>query len=100
MSKEALEVAKRLAHVVWQTRYENSKHYIADKLEKNDIVSTDQPDNINFFFGQFDADNQFQFFVLVANLPESKIKDELTDFIIEYQEDAKRMLGKQEDKSA
>lgn len=94
MSKEALEVAKRLAHVVWQTRYENSKHYIKDKLEENDKVSTENPDNINFFLGQFNADNQFKFFVLVANLPDSKIKDELTDYVVEYQAAARELAEK------
>jgi len=68
MSKEALEVAKRLAYVIWQTKYEDDQLYLDEKLPKNESVSTGHPDNINFFYGQFDHINQAIFGDLVESL--------------------------------
>jgi hypothetical protein len=81
-----LEVAKRIAYIVWQTRYQDDELY----LKRNDSVSVEHPDSINFFYGQFDWENQLLYDTIVHSLPESEIKKELEDFITNYHLEIKK----------
>lgn len=65
MSKEALELAKQIAHEVW-AKYDDEFGYRTEKQARNAEVSTDIPDNIWFFWGQFDLNNKAEFATRVA----------------------------------
>lgn len=60
LSRDALELAKRIAHEVWQ-KYDDEFGYRTEKQERNQAVTTDHPDNIWFFWNQFDGHNQMEF---------------------------------------
>lgn len=72
LSKEALEIVKRLAHQVWE-KYDDQFGYRTEKQKRNDETPTDNPDNIWFFLGQFDIYNQTELYALV--LKESLLED-------------------------
>lgn len=57
LSKASLELVKLLSDKVWG-KYDDTHGYRTDKQAKNVSVSTDIPDNIWFFWGQFDQFNQ------------------------------------------
>ncbi len=65
MNKEALELAKRIAHEVWE-KYDDTHGYRAEKQERNAKTSTDDPYSIWFFWQQFDMNNQAEFFILLS----------------------------------
>lgn len=70
LSKEALELAKKISDGIWQ-RYDDTYGYQTEKREYNANVSTDNPDNIWFFWGQFDICNQEIFWFRVAESNEA-----------------------------
>lgn len=53
-------LAKRIAHQVWD-KYDDEFGYRSEKQTRNDAVSTDNPNNIWFFWNQFDYKNQVEF---------------------------------------
>ncbi len=85
LSKEALELARECSHKVWQP-YDDTYGYRTEKQERNASVSTDNPDNIWFFLGQFDLNNQSKLYFEVIISKESKAKEELATFIKKYLE--------------
>ena len=52
-----LKLIQRMAHEVWQ-KYDDTYGYRTEKQERNAKVSTKHPDNIWFFWNQFDINNQ------------------------------------------
>lgn len=60
LGRPELELAKKISHQVWE-KYDDQFGYRTEKQTYNDIVSTDVPDNIWFFWGQFDHINQLEF---------------------------------------
>ena len=69
MSKDALELLKRVAHQVWE-KYDDTFGYRSDKQERNESVSTDISDNVWFFWGQFDGENQGELVRRIQEEPE------------------------------
>lgn len=51
-----LAIIKELAHEVWGS-YDDQFGYRSEKQKRNADVGTDHPDNIWFFWNQFDAKN-------------------------------------------
>lgn len=51
-----LEIIKELSHEIWGS-YDDSFGYRAEKQKINSGVGIDHPDNIWFFWNQFDAKN-------------------------------------------
>lgn len=66
LGKDELELAKRISHEVWQ-KYDDQFGYRTEKQEANAKVSTDNPENIWFFWGQFDPHNQEEFYERLVN---------------------------------
>lgn len=56
ITPQHLEILKELAHEVWGS-YDDTHGYRTEKQEINAKVSTDHPDNIWFFWNQFDSEN-------------------------------------------
>lgn len=56
-----IELAQRISREVWQ-KYDDTHGYRTEKLAENDRVSPEHPDNIWFFWGQFDSNNHQEFF--------------------------------------
>lgn len=77
MSEDALKLAQQIAHEVWE-KYDDTHGYRTEKQEANASVPTDNPDNIWFFWNQFDPRNQAEFVARVATH-----KAEETDAMIE-----------------
>lgn len=84
MSKEALELAKKISHNLWDG-YDDESGYRSEKQAINSGVSTDDPKNIWFFWGQFDTSNQRHFAVeaSVAAADGEAGGEELKDFAVE-----------------
>ena len=57
LTKESLDLAKAISNKIWKG-YDDT-----EKITRNNNVSTDIPDNIWFFWGQFDANNHVEFFI-------------------------------------
>jgi hypothetical protein len=66
LGKRELELAKKISNEIWAT-YDDKFGYATEKQEKNNSVSTDIPDNIWFFWGQFDSHNQEKFWDKVVH---------------------------------
>jgi hypothetical protein len=79
LSKYALMVAKKISNQVWE-KYDDTYGYRTEKQTANDKVSTDNPENIWFFWGQFDHDNQREFYELVTE-EASKSSNESIKFL-------------------
>jgi hypothetical protein len=62
LTKEDLEIAKKISHDLWQP-YDDTHGYRTEKQTRNAEVSTENPDNIWFFWGQFDSTNQTMFLI-------------------------------------
>lgn len=65
VGKPELELAKKIAHEVWQ-KYDDAFGYRTEKQEYNAKVSAEIPDNLWFFWGQFDSDNHKEFLDLLC----------------------------------
>lgn len=61
LGQPELELAKKISHEVWQ-KYDDTHGYRTEKQEYNAKVSTENPDNIWFFWGQFDSNNHQEFY--------------------------------------
>jgi len=82
LSNKALEFAQKIAHEVWQ-KYDDKYNYRTEKQERNAKVLPNHPDNMWFYWNQFDSSNQDEFSKRVLGLPESKAKEELKVWISE-----------------
>lgn len=82
LSKTALELAQKISHLIWE-KYEDTHGYKTEKQTRNANVSTDHPDNIWFFWGQFDQFNQSEFMYRVRGAVDKKVDgaQELLDFL-------------------
>lgn len=69
MTKDALELAKKIADQIWQS-YDDTYGYQTEKRERNAAVPTGHPDNIWFFWNQFDSNNQEKFLELALDSDE------------------------------
>lgn len=77
LGKPELELAKKISHQVWE-KYDDQFGYRTEKQTYSDNVSTGIPDNIWFFWGQFDHLNQLEFTSKVEQSKEagtSKLKE-------------------------
>lgn len=82
LSSKALELAQKIAHEVWQ-KYDDTHGYRTEKQERNANVLPVHPDNMWFYWNQFDSINQQEFEERVDKLPESEAKKELKVWISE-----------------
>lgn len=57
---DELKIAKQVAHDVWN-KYDDTFGYRSDKQAANEAVSIENPDNIWYFWGQFDMHNHQDF---------------------------------------
>lgn len=71
LSTEALELAKAIAHEVWD-KYDDTYGYRTEKQTWSDAISTNHPDNIWSIWNQFDSTNQAEFAAHVALLVNSE----------------------------
>ncbi len=93
MKKETLELAKKIAHEVWE-KYDDTYGYRTEKQKRNKEVATDHPDNMYFFWQQFDSNNQAEFVARTMSVKEdSEEKQELIDWIEERIEEEKKLLS-------
>lgn len=93
MKTETLQLAKEIAHDVWIENYSDSEgDYLQEKLTKNDSVSTGHPDNMLFFWQQFDTQNQNKFLFALAKRPESEETAELEAWISDWYDEAAEMM--------
>ena len=93
LSNKALELAQKIAHEVWQ-KYDDTYGYRTEKQQRNADVFPIHPDNMWFYWNQFDSVNQQEFSDKVDGLPESKEKEELKNWISEtFKEYAKAYLN-------
>jgi hypothetical protein len=90
-----LELAKKISHQVWE-KYDDQFGYRTEKQTYNDNVSTDIPDNIWFFWGQFDSINQAEFTDL-ANKTDTKAGDTLYHWCMEQMDKNAESLAKLHD---
>lgn len=60
LSPEALELAKQISDEIWST-YDDTHAYATEKREANATVNVNNPDNIWYFWNQFDAPNHVKF---------------------------------------
>lgn len=70
LGRPELELAKTISNQVWE-KYDDDYGYRSEKQNHNNSVSTELPDNIWFFWGQFDGNNQEEFFDKVLNSQEA-----------------------------
>ncbi len=80
LSNKTLELAQKIAHEVWQ-KYDDKYGYRTEKQERNANVLPNDPENMWFYWNQFDSTNQQEFIDKLEELPESKEKTELKDWI-------------------
>jgi hypothetical protein len=92
LSQEALELAKLISIGIWQT-YDNTYGYATDKISACEKASLKDPENINFFWGQFDPINQSMFELVLFNHKDSPAKKELTDWIENYHLEVKKYFS-------
>lgn len=105
MSTEALELAKKISHNIWES-YDDEHGYRSEKQAINAGVKTDNPENIWFFWNQFDAQNQMKFAVEAsyAAMIAPQVEDyeparDLRDFAVEQIVDSnKRNNERKEEK--
>lgn len=71
MNKDSLKLAQSVSNLIWST-YDDKFFYASEKMERNKGVSIENPDNIWFFWNQFDHDNQYTFTKLVTCLPSDR----------------------------
>lgn len=81
--KTALELARKISIEIWKT-YDDSYGYATEKINKCKEVSTDNPENFYFFFGQFDSRNQKKFMEKVIYTEESEERNWLLTKINDY----------------
>ena len=60
MGTDEWELAKRISNAVWQ-KYDDAYGYRSEKQESNAAVNVEVPENIWFFWNQFDSINQEEF---------------------------------------
>lgn len=65
LTKEDLELAKSISNEIWDS-YDDTHGYASEKKAINSECSVLHPDNIWFFWQQFDADNQGKFYQKVT----------------------------------
>ena len=82
ISNKALEIAQKIAHEVWQ-KYDDKYGYRTEKQKRNGQVQPNDPENMWFYWNQFDSANQDEFSERVCGLPESTEKEELKEWITE-----------------
>lgn len=95
MSERAQELARRIAHQVWQ-KYDDQFGYRTEKQEANANFSSAHPDNIWSFWGQFDADNHLEFLAHAtrAVVDDEPGADELLGWVIdEVAREARTIAG-------
>lgn len=66
MKPDSLKLAQKIANEVWQP-YDDTHGYRTEKQERNAAVNIDDPENIWFFWNQFDSSNQNKFQQLVID---------------------------------
>lgn len=93
MTPDALRLAQAIANLIWQ-KYDDEFGYRTEKMERNLAVSTDDPDNINFFVGQFDWKNQCEFGRIVEALTPTEAQAELQVWCIEHDFEEQARLAK------
>lgn len=79
MSEAALKLAQKIAHEVWQ-KYDDEHSYRTEKQERNAATPTDHPDNIWFFWNQFDHTNHLEFVAKTAGYLGTPAGDELWEW--------------------
>jgi len=92
MTKEALELAKKISISIWKT-YDDTYGYASKKIANCEAEGTDDPESMLFFWQQFDVLNQNEFELLLFNEPETPAKKELNDWIKNYQLEVERVMN-------
>ena len=77
LSESALELMKKIANEVWEKYRDSSGDYYTEKVTRNNQTSTKHPDNVWFFWNQFDGTNQKEFFNRVVEAENSDERIEL-----------------------
>lgn len=83
MTPQANRIAQKIADLVWE-QYSDEFGYKSEKQERNQSISPDAPDSINFYLNQFDANNQRIFCLIATELAadsESPALLELAEYI-------------------
>ena len=91
-SMKALKLAKDIAHEIW-AKYDDKYNYRSEKQKRNDLVSISNPENMYFFWQQFDSRNQTEFGKRLYELPDSPEKQELIDWILQWTADTLETIG-------
>lgn len=71
LNASSLEIAKEISNEIWDN-YSDEFGYRSDKQTRNNEVSVERPDNIWFFWGQFDSKNKLLFLTKAVFASERK----------------------------